>query len=65
MLFEAETIEDDLDEMLDDHKGNLSRRSSISGDVQFNTDRVSTVFTARHNRILTDFLTHTHLPGWC
>uniref|UniRef100_A0A158R4B7 WD_REPEATS_REGION domain-containing protein n=1 Tax=Syphacia muris TaxID=451379 RepID=A0A158R4B7_9BILA len=60
-LFEAETIDDDLDEMLSDNRS--SRRNSLSSEAQFFSDRVPTVFTARHNRLLTEFLTHTHLPG--
>lgn len=45
-----------------DSEPKKSRQNSLSMD---NTHAVfaSTSFTARHNRLLTEFLTHTHLPG--
>uniref|UniRef100_A0A914RCU4 Uncharacterized protein n=1 Tax=Parascaris equorum TaxID=6256 RepID=A0A914RCU4_PAREQ len=66
-LFATEQEEEDLDEVLemdDEYRSNArSRTNSFSADMGQMADRVSTVFTARHNRLLTDFLTHTHLPG--
>uniref|UniRef100_A0A9J2PHZ4 RAVE complex protein Rav1 C-terminal domain-containing protein n=1 Tax=Ascaris lumbricoides TaxID=6252 RepID=A0A9J2PHZ4_ASCLU len=66
-LFETEQEEEDLDEVLgmdDEFRPSArSRSNSFSADMGQMADRVSTVFTARHNRLLTDFLTHTHLPG--
>ncbi|GMR60970.1 hypothetical protein PMAYCL1PPCAC_31165, partial [Pristionchus mayeri] len=72
-LFDREE-DDDLDAMLaDDDDGNSSaggrsRLVSMSSDqgaiVGFKPeDLVEVVFTAKHNRILTEYLTHTHLPG--
>ncbi|VDK43174.1 unnamed protein product [Anisakis simplex] len=74
-LFDNEPEEDDLDEMLgmsNEDRQSSSRQRSRSNSVCYTgaspgalatTDRVSTIFTARHNRLLTEFLTHTHLPG--
>lgn len=47
---------------------NVSRRSArsrhLSGDSEhFQNRPVTTNFTIRHNQLLTDLLTHTHLPG--
>ncbi|EJD75711.1 hypothetical protein LOAG_17206 [Loa loa] len=54
--------DDSLDGSLDmDSEPRKSRQNSFSMD---NAHTVSaTSFTARHNRLLTGFLTHTHLPG--
>ncbi|CAB3399146.1 unnamed protein product [Caenorhabditis bovis] len=64
-LFEDETVPDDLDDMLKDNDGSTSRsrlQSCGSGDIK-QEKLVSTVFTAKHYRKLTELLTHTHLPG--
>lgn len=45
-----------------DSEPRKSRQNSFSVD-NIHTVYVSTSFTARHNRLLTEFLTHTHLPG--
>ncbi|KAL3982356.1 RAVE protein 1 C terminal family protein [Acanthocheilonema viteae] len=55
--------DDSLDASLDvDNEPRKSRQNSFSMD-NVHTVFVSTSFTARHNRLLTEFLTHTHLPG--
>ncbi|VDK86479.1 unnamed protein product [Onchocerca ochengi] len=59
----SEIQDDSLDGLLDmDSEPKKSRQNSLSMD---NTHAVfaSTSFTARHNRLLTEFLTHTHLPA--
>lgn len=45
-----------------DSEPKKSRQNSFSMDSA-HAVFVSTSFTARHNRLLTEFLTHTHLPG--
>ncbi|GMT07275.1 hypothetical protein PENTCL1PPCAC_29449, partial [Pristionchus entomophagus] len=70
----AREEDEDLDAMLaDDDDGNSSaggrsRLVSTSSDPGGNQGMkpeatVEVVFTAKHNRILTEYLTHTHLPG--
>ncbi|KAK6110658.1 RAVE protein 1 C terminal family protein [Brugia pahangi] len=55
--------DDNLDGSLDmDSEPKKSRQNSFSMDSA-HAVFVSTSFTARHNRLLTEFLTHTHLPG--
>uniref|UniRef100_A0A0R3RIQ7 Rav1p_C domain-containing protein n=1 Tax=Elaeophora elaphi TaxID=1147741 RepID=A0A0R3RIQ7_9BILA len=55
--------DDSLDGSLDmDNEPRKSRQNSFSMD-NIHTFSISTSFTARHNRLLTEFLTHTHLPG--
>ncbi|VDK53132.1 unnamed protein product, partial [Cylicostephanus goldi] len=63
-LFSADKLEDsDLDEMLrETDSTGRSRNPSTSSD-HMQDDLVPVVFTARHNRLLTEMLTHTHLPG--
>ncbi|MFH4976062.1 hypothetical protein AB6A40_002771 [Gnathostoma spinigerum] len=57
---------DNLDDVLnsDVEAGSIPhRRSSFTADCIPQLDQVSVVFTAKHNRALTEILTHTHLPG--
>ncbi|CAG9539942.1 unnamed protein product [Cercopithifilaria johnstoni] len=55
--------DDNLDGSLDmDNEPSRLRQNSFSMD-NVHTVFVSTSFTARHNRLLTEFLTHIHLPG--
>lgn len=62
-LFDKPFEDDSLDGSLDmDNEPRRSRQNSFSMD-NAHTVFVSTSFTARHNRLLTEFLTHTHLPG--
>ncbi|EJW88048.1 hypothetical protein WUBG_01037 [Wuchereria bancrofti] len=60
----SEILQDDnLDGSLDmDSEPKKSRQNSFSMD-NAHALFASTSFTARHNRLLTEFLTHTHLPG--
>ena len=66
-LFAADDDDEDLDDMLQDD--GISRRSrsrslSITSAEQPSLTRaVDVTFTARHCRILTEMLTHMHLPG--
>lgn len=64
-LFSMENLGDEeLDEMLSrDEQTVRSRRVSISLGNRGPDVPVPTVFTAKHNRMLTELLTHTHLPG--
>ncbi|VDM92434.1 unnamed protein product, partial [Litomosoides sigmodontis] len=55
--------DDSLDGSLDlDNGPGKSRQNSFSTN-NVHAVFASTSFTARHNRLLTEFLTHTHLPG--
>ncbi|ETN78849.1 hypothetical protein NECAME_10074, partial [Necator americanus] len=63
-LFSSDKLdENDLDQMLreSDSEGR-SRNTSIASD-HAQEEMISAVFSARHNRLLTELLTHTHLPG--
>ncbi|KAK0411859.1 hypothetical protein QR680_005883 [Steinernema hermaphroditum] len=66
-LFAAEVIEDLPDDLLEDEDGGGSMGRSRTNSCSSNTFRtnfaISTVFTAKDNRMLTELLTHTHLPG--
>ncbi|KAI1722626.1 dmX-like protein 1 [Ditylenchus destructor] len=76
-LFNGQESDDDLDDMLDDivqnkdrsgGKTNKSRTRHSSGSSELipqsiQQSGVPTSFTSRHSRVLTELLTHTHLPG--
>uniref|UniRef100_A0A915EBL8 RAVE complex protein Rav1 C-terminal domain-containing protein n=1 Tax=Ditylenchus dipsaci TaxID=166011 RepID=A0A915EBL8_9BILA len=74
-LFNDDASDEDLDEMLDDivqnegsQRPRPSRTRHSSGTSELvpantNTTKVSSTFTNRHSRLLTELLTHTHLPG--
>ncbi|GMT36366.1 hypothetical protein PFISCL1PPCAC_27663 [Pristionchus fissidentatus] len=71
-LFDREEDEDLEAILAEDEDGNSSsggrsRMVSTSSDPGVQQMRaeetVEVVFTAKHNRILTEYLTHTHLPG--
>uniref|UniRef100_A0AC34PUG3 RAVE complex protein Rav1 C-terminal domain-containing protein n=1 Tax=Panagrolaimus sp. JU765 TaxID=591449 RepID=A0AC34PUG3_9BILA len=65
-LFTENNDEDDLDEMLNDDaasRRSRSRRFSITSMDQSSLGKPEVSFTARHCRILTEMLTHVHLPG--
>ncbi|CAD6187487.1 unnamed protein product [Caenorhabditis auriculariae] len=66
-LFTEEAIDDaELDAALTDSDSSTprSRHTSLSSDSsRIEHKIVSTQFTAKHNRVLTELLTHTHLPG--
>lgn len=68
-MFNEVQSDEDLDEMLigiqnDDNVSHRSVRSRLSGDSEhFQNKEILKNFTIRHNQLLTDFLTHTHLPG--
>uniref|UniRef100_A0A8R1HL41 WD_REPEATS_REGION domain-containing protein n=1 Tax=Caenorhabditis japonica TaxID=281687 RepID=A0A8R1HL41_CAEJA len=58
--------ENDIDEVLKEintTRGIRSRNASHGSEANEKNGRFSSVFTARDNRKLTEFLTHTHLPG--
>ncbi|KAE9556016.1 hypothetical protein FO519_000762 [Halicephalobus sp. NKZ332] len=66
-LFAAEDDGETLDDMLQDDgisRKSRSRCSSVTGSDQPSGGKsVDVTFTARHCRILTEMLTHMHLPG--
>ncbi|PAV73995.1 hypothetical protein WR25_00482 [Diploscapter pachys] len=64
--------DEDLDDMLNDtdsQEGKRSRHASGSSITSKENVKISSIglvntqFTIRHNRMLTEMLTHTHLPG--
>ncbi|EPB75130.1 hypothetical protein ANCCEY_05799 [Ancylostoma ceylanicum] len=63
-LFSSDKLdESDLDEMLRDNDSSGRSRTASASSDHGPDDVVHVVFTARHNRLLTELLTHTHLPG--
>ncbi|KAK6030111.1 hypothetical protein OSTOST_03762, partial [Ostertagia ostertagi] len=63
-LFSSNKLEDkDLSKLLaEDEPSAGSLQRSVSNERK-QTTSVPTVFSAQHNRMLTELLTHTHLPG--
>ncbi|TKR87267.1 hypothetical protein L596_011689 [Steinernema carpocapsae] len=67
-LFSANVIEDLPDDLLEEEEerssmGGRSRANSCSSNVFRSNYNISTAFSERNNRMLTELLTHTHLPG--